>query len=385
MTFVSNISKATNMRELITELTVNCDGHYTLGILFITAVDKDHIRLIIEHVRKSVRIDNFMACTCAGIIGNDTELEGQVGACLFLAECPDVAVKPFYLDQENLQSLTSKEDYYKAIDIYPDESPIFLVLPDPFQIDLNRFMNGMNEAFPTSSMFGGLASGSNQADGNLLMLQGEYYRKGLVGVGLMGNIKVDAIVSQGCRPVGESYIVTKAKDNIIYEVAGQPFLDVVKKTFQGLSPEDRALAQQALLVGIVMDEYKHEFNRGDFLIRTVMGIDQPSGALVIGDSIKTGQTVQIHLRDARAAEEDLNRVLNRYKQVCPDSAPQAILVFSCNGRGSGLFKEANHDIQIIQKYLGSVPAAGFFCAGEIGPVCGQNYLHGFTDSIVVFS
>ena len=204
-----------------------------------------------------------------------------------------------------------------------------------------------------------------------------------MGFVLNGELRVDTVVSQGCRPFGKSYIVTKAKENIILELGGQPFYKILESELKAATDYDRQLAREAVFVGIAIDEYKQEFRRGDFLIRPVMAIDPANGSGAIGDYINSGQTVQFHLRDARTAHEDLNELLSQ-QQARSSQQPQGALVFSCNGRGMGLFREHNHDIRLIQRYLGPLPAGGFFCAGEIGPVAGINFLHGFTNSMALF-
>lgn len=385
MEFKSTISKSENPEQIVYQLTGRCGSDFDMGVLFITPHQKKHIQTIVQGINERMVIKNFLVCTCAGIIGSQVELENQVAASLFLARMPNVKLKPFYIDQEHIESINSNEDFYELLEIYPNEQPKFLIFPDPFQVDLNRFILGMNSAYGAAPVVGGLVSGSSSANGNMLMVNGKSYSKGIIGLAMTGDIRMDTIVSQGCKPVGESYIVTKAENNIIYEVAGVPFLDVLRKVFLKLPENDRRLVQQALLIGIVIDEYKHGFNRGDFLIRSVIGVDQETGAIAIGDIIKPGQTIQIHIRDAKTAEEDLNELLAVYKEKNKTSIPLGAFVFSCNGRGLNLFGEPDHDIKLIQKYIGPIPAAGFFCAGEIGPIGGRNFLHGFTDSIVVFS
>ena len=171
---------------------------------------------------------------------------------------------------------------------------------------------------------------------------------------------------------------------MISTLAGRPFLEVLQETLQKLPTSDQLLAQEALFVGIAMNEYTHDFKRGDFLIRGLLGIDQESKAGVVADYIRVGQTVQFHLRDAHTAHEDLNVLLTSQMAKEQKSRPKGALVFCCNGRGEYLFRQKNHDIQIIQKHIGPIPAAGFFCAGEIGPVGQTNFLHGFTNSIALF-
>ena len=384
MQFISKTSKAHLVDKIIPELTSDLQGEFDLAILFVTPKKQDEVKGIVEQLNAKLKIKNFFGCTAAGIIGNDEEIEDFAGASLLLARLPEVKIYPYFIDDGQLEGLQNNNDWYEFFDVYPNENPVFLTLPDPFNFDMERYLKGMNAAYPNCSIFGGLASGTASPNGNTMILNNQYFTQGVIGCALVGNIKVDTVVSQGCRPVGETFIVTKVQDNVVYELAGRPFLEVAKKVFEKASDRDKRLAQQMLFLGIAMDEYKQDLKRGDFLIRGVMGIDQATGAGIVADHVKQGRTVQFHLRDAQTATEDLIEMLACYRKQFPNQQPAGALLFSCNGRGQHLFNELNHDIRIIQNHLGPVQAAGFFCAGEIGPISGKNYLHGFTDSIALF-
>lgn len=381
------ISRLTNTLEdvqCLADLTNGLEGPYDLGFLYVSSVNPEaHIRLC-SRLKEQLGIKQLLSCSCAGIIGSQEEIERQTACSLILTKFSDVSLTPFYCDQARLDELTTPEKWYSFFDVFPNEKPSFLVLPDPFAIDLNQFLKGVDEAYPGQPVIGGLASGATQAGGNTLILNGEVYTEGLIGVHLRGNIHVEAFVAQGCRPIGKSHIVTRGEGNIIHELGGQPFYQVLEETLLSASQQDRKLAQDAIFLGIVIDEAKKDFKQGDFLIRLLMGLDKESGAGAIADYVKPGQTIQFHIRDAVAATEDLNRLLRTQQAKFPNLMPSGALVFSCTGRGENMFHMKNHDIGIIQNHLGKVAAAGFFSAGEIGPVGGKNLLHGFASSIALF-
>ena len=384
MDFISRITAATDPQKIAQELTRDLNGTYQLGVLFTSHFDRAAIEKMVSHIREKGHVEYLIGCSCAGIIGSKEEIERKTATSLILSRLPGVKITPFTLHQAQLEGLQSPEDWYHFFEVFPSEKPIFVALPDPFRFDALHFVEQLNRVYPGSPVVGGLASGANSPGANTLILNHEFYDDGVVGVLLTGDIVVETVVSQGCRPIGKTYIVTKADENYIYSLAGRPCPDVLKDELGKLSPEDQMLAQEAVFVGIAMDEYKHDLRRGDFLIRGLMGIDPITGAGVIADTVKTGQTIQFHLRDAKTAREDLNELLSRQQTRMNQRKPNGALVFCCNGRGEYLFKEKNHDIQIIQKYLGVIPTAGFFCAGEIGPVGKSNFLHGFTNSIALF-
>jgi small ligand-binding sensory domain FIST len=185
-------------------------------------------------------------------------------------------------------------------------------------------------------------------------------------------------VSQGCRPIGRPYVVTKAEQNLIEELAGKPAMERLQELAAAATEDERELLRQGLHVGLVVDEHKADFARGDFLVRNLLGADEQTGALAVGEQVGVGQTVQFHVRDAAAADEDLRELL-------ADADADAALLFTCNGRGRHLFGVADHDAGLVEKLLGPIPLAGAFCAGEIGPVGGRNFLHGFTASLALFA
>jgi small ligand-binding sensory domain FIST len=230
-------------------------------------------------------------------------------------------------------------------------------------------------------VIGGMASGSHVPDQNRLVLDGTAVTEGAVAVELDGPITIRTVVSQGCRPIGRTAIVTRVEQNVIRELGRRPALEVLREVFEGLSEEERERVQQGLFIGRVINEYQETFRRGDFLLRNVIGADE-AGGIAITDVVRVGQTVQFHVRDADTADEDLTVMLDAQRTQATPAAGG--LLFSCNGRGSRLFAQPHHDVTVLHDVLGAVPVAGFFAMGEIGPVGDQNFVHGYTASIALF-
>jgi small ligand-binding sensory domain FIST len=231
---------------------------------------------------------------------------------------------------------------------------------------------------PALQVIGGFASAARGPGGNRLVLDGATLAEGAVGVLLGGAPRIDAVVSQGCRPVGQPFVVTDAAGQDLRELGGRPALERIAELARTLPEEEVALLSRNLHLGLVADEHLSEFRRGDFLVRNVVGATPEDGAIVVGADMQVGQTVQFQLRDARAADEDLTEL------IAPRHAAAALL-FTCTGRGQRLFGIDDHDAAAIQELLGPIPLAGAFCAGEVGPVGQRSYVHGFTASLALFS
>jgi small ligand-binding sensory domain FIST len=260
---------------------------------------------------------------------------------------------------------------------------VHLLICDPFTFPAGELLAHLNARVPGVAVMGGLATGGPAMRRSLLFLDGQVVSGGAVGARLP-EAEARLLVSQGCRPVGDPYTVTGAEGNVILELGGRPPLARLRELAARLPGRDRELLAQGAQLGMVINEYRAELHQGDFLIRGIVGADPESGAIAVGDEVEVGQTVQFHVRDADSADEDLRAALEREVTTLGGRRAAGALLFTCNGRGSRMFSEPDHDAGLLAKMLGEVPVAGFFCAGELGPVGGQNFLHGFTASIALF-
>lgn len=355
---------------------------------FISPHFQEHFENVPAIVKKHIEPKVFIGCSAGGLIGGGQEVEQQTCVAFMAAHLPDVQIKSFHLKDDSLPDLDAAPDAWeKIVGVQPAENPSFIMLPDPFTFRSDSLIQGLDYAFPKSVKIGGLASGAHAPGGNALFLNDRVYRNGLVGLSVFGNIVVDTVVAQGCKPIGSLCKVTKSKKHILFELDGQPAIMILKKTIDELSGYDRELAREHLFIGLAMDESKDKYKAGDFLVRNILGIEQNTGALVIGEVLDNARTVQFHIRDAATSADDLRFLLKDYKDdKLADGKKEAkgAILFSCLGRGSYLYGRANHDSECFRDYLGPIPLGGFFCNGEIGPVGNNTFLHGYTSSFGIF-
>lgn len=385
MRFVCSVSDARDAAQAVEELMAPIDGRVTpdavnLLWLFSTAHFEDELEDVIAQLRKMFPSALMLGCTGEGTIGGDRELERMPSMSLLVGTLPGVDVRPFHLTQGQLEGAESQFDWERLVGAAPESKPVFLSLVDPFRFDVHSFVERLNEFFPGAPLLGGVASAGNAPRENRLILDGELYDEGAVGVALSGALDVATVVSQGCRPIAQPFVITKGGGNVILELGGKPVLEQLNEVVSGLSEQDENLARQALFLGRVIDEHKSGFTRGDFLIQNILGFDRKSGAVGIAGHARIGATVQFHVRDAACADEDLRKLLAPHA----DKDVRGALLFGCNGRGTHMWPEPHHDVTVMREILGEVPLAGFFCGGEFGPVGGRNFIHGYTASIALF-
>jgi small ligand-binding sensory domain FIST len=354
------------------------DASPSLAVLFASAhflaVAEDLVAAITEQTGALPLI----GCVAEAVAGGAREVESEPAVSLWLGAGLG-PVETFAMEYIRTPSGGAYGGY-----LFPREPEgAHLMICDPFTFPADGLLTHLNEQVPGAVVMGGMASAALAPRRSRLFLGDRVLSAGAVGVHLP-NAEVHPLVAQGCRPIGDAYIVTRADGSLIHELGGRPPLVRLREMAAALPSRDQELLAQGLQLGVVIDEYRAEPGQGDFLIRGVVGADPDSGAIAVGDQIQVGQTVQFHVRDAQSADEDLRRALEREAAALGGRRPAGALLFTCNGRGSRLFTEPDHDAGLIAATLGDIPLAGFFCAGELGPVGGQNFLHTFTASIALF-
>jgi small ligand-binding sensory domain FIST len=326
----------------------------------------------------------LLGCNGEAIIGKGEEIENAPALSLWLGRWSrPVQLDPFHLILEETSEGYSLLGWPDNLDTADPTQSLVLLLADPYTFPIDAFLQQLNREHPGMRVVGGMASGSSGAGEGRLLMSNKVVSEGAVGVLLQGPMRVRSVVSQGCRPIGKHMVITRAQDNLIVELGGKPAFAQLQQLWQELPTKDQRLLQQGLHIGRVINEYQGEFHRGDFLVRNVMDIDRQSGALAITDRVRVGQTVQFQVRDADTADEDLHELLQMDRSA-HEQRPGGALLFSCNGRGTRLFPQPHHDALVLRAEAGDIPLAGFFAQGELGPVGGQNFIHGFTASVVLF-
>jgi small ligand-binding sensory domain FIST len=352
-----------------------------LAFIFFSSHFEDDAASFAEHIRRVHPRALTIGCSAEGVIGGGQEHERVPGVAVMLASLPGVRIKPFHISVEQMQGAISPEAWRERVGVDLECSANFIFLGDPFTVPISPVLRAFDAAYPGRPLLGGMASGCERPQQSALLIGDQVFREGCGGIALSGPLRVYAVVSQGCRPIGHPLVITQGEKNIIRTLGGHPALQQLRDIVDDLSDRDAALAKQALFIGRAITEYKETFTRGDFLVRHLMGYDPESGAIAVGDEIRVGATVQFQIRDADSADEDLRQMLAGY---CGEQAPAGILMFSCNGRGTRMWPEPNHDVSTAREVCGDVPVAGFFAAGEIGPVGGRNFIHGHTASMAIF-
>ena len=362
-------------------------GPVSLALAFVTPHFAGYYSRMYERIARYLEPETFVGCSGGGVIGGGEEVEGAPAVTLTAARLPGVDVRALHLTG-SLPDLDGPPDAWEELlGVRREEEPQFVLLADPFSGRPEALLAGLDYAFPEAAKIGGLASGAASPGLNALFLNEKVHDEGTVVLSLSGDVVLDTVVAQGCRPIGETMTVTGCRGNVLRELDGNPALDVLQELFATLDERDRQLAGTALFAGILMDEFREEPRVGDFLIRNIVGVDPNQKVLGVEENLQEGMRLRFHVRDAEASAGDLHTMLTSYEKTLRDPAKTNVsgaLLFSCLGRGEGLYGQPNFDTGVFSDHLGKVPVGGFFCNGEIGPVGGATFLHGYTSSFGLF-
>ena len=363
--------------EAAGQVSVAAGGRpHDLAIAFVSAAYGTAVERLPQLLRPVLGDCLLLGCNAGGLIGGGSEEEEEPGIALLCGRLPDAVLAAVHLEQETLPPLTSsRESWWRLLDLAPEAEPSFLLIADPATLDAEACARGLDRAYPGSTVIGGLTGGMLAPGTARLVTDGEVHRSGGTLLALSGNVTIDPVLAQGCRPVGDPLFVTACDGNLIGELDGRPPKELLTSLFSILDEADRARFGDALCIGLALPGPRQTVGVGDFLIRNVLGLDPDSGALWIGARVLPNAVVQFHLRDGASASEELESRLSA--SLAGRAPPSAALLFACAGRGRNLFGVSGHDSGTLRRMI-DIPVAGMFSAGEIAPIQGATFVHGYS-------
>lgn len=353
----------------------------TLGLLFISVDYIEHLTDVLEIIRLHARLPLLAGCSTQGLIGTDEESEAQSGFSLLLLSLPNAQAHAIPFTHAMVEEADAPGYWHQQTKLRPEDVKAWLAFTDPFTCRVDDWIKTWNHDYPGIPCIGGLASGPTKTPEAWIFLNDRVIEHGLL-IGLTGSLRVETVVSQGCKPIGEPLTVTNAEENYLLTIGYKPAFEVLNDVYQSLTEDERQKARGHLVAGLALNEYLEDFKQGDFIVRNILAADPSSGAVAINALPRVGQTMQYHLRDAAAATTDFTHLLDEAKKK---ATPFAGLLCNCNGRGRELFTVPNHDAHLINEHFPNLPLAGFFANGEIGSIGEQTFIHGFTASLALFS
>lgn len=384
MQIVSAASQHVETSQAVVQVLEQVQGEFSgtspdfLG-LFVTPDHATRFETVAHSLRDVWPGACLVGCGATSVIGGGHEIERGPAISLLAVRWPGVEFSPFHLTGDELAAAAARPEHLRdrlgGADGEPTCTLLFL---DPFTPGADSLLPGLDRALPGTTLLGAIASGATVPGQTVLAAGDQFATEGVAGVSLRGAVEVETIVAQGCRPIGAPMFVTSGADGVLSTLDGRPPMEILQELFEGGDARERALLQSSLFLGIQMEAGRSNYGQGDFLVRNLVGIDEERGAIAVASEIERNQVVQFHLRDAHTASEDLELALRKHTGL--QDRVRGALLFSCLGRGEGLYGVADHDTGLLRQKLGPIPVAGFFGNGEIGPVAGRTHLHSYTSA-----
>ena len=374
----SDAPAAAALREMRAKLA----GPPTLGLIFMAPKLFPKSQEILESVQIEAQVPMLIGCSGASLIATDKEIEEQAGMALGLYALPGAKLDVVHLTQEQVEEATGPG--YWQMETGIENTNGWLAFVDPFTFNCDAWLTMWNEAYAGRPTLGGLASGDFNDQSTQLYWNNQVLEGGALAMSIGGDVDLSGVISQGCTPIGDTWTITRAEGHYIHEIGNRPAYEVLMETLNALPQAEKQNLRGNLFIGLVVNEYLDEFHRGDFLIRNLIGVDPSTGTLAVGATPRVGQTIQFQRRDAKAGSEDLEALLQRATKQLATRPVYGACLCSCNGRGQRMFGKPHHDASRVQRVLGPMGLAGFFCNGELGPVGEKNFVHGYTASLALF-
>jgi len=371
------------IRDTAISLRNELSAKPTFALVFITPDYADRAVELLELIRVYGHVATVVGCSGLGLVGPAHEMEEGSGFSLMFVSLPQGRATAFVLDQEAVDVASDPAFWPAKTHLKPEQVKAWFVFINPFSLNMEAWLKQWNQGYRGVPIFGSLAGGI-EGDPDAWVLCDGGVVSGGVALALEGDFNVQAVVSQGCKPIGEPLTVTHAERNVLLTLGSRPAYEVLSDVYKELSDSEREQARGHLFAGLAVSEYLEEYKRGDFLVRNIIGADPKSGAVAINAVPRVGQTLQYQLRDSRMATEELRRLLREQAMSLP-AAPFASLLCTCHGRGQGLFGRAHHDAALLNDFFPGLPTAGVFSKCQIGPVGDRSFAHGYTASIALLT
>jgi small ligand-binding sensory domain FIST len=357
-------------------------SHGQLALVFLSILGGDAPKAaheILHIVRRVTGARTVVGCSGVGVLTEQREIEGQSAAAVLVIQDDRLVASPVSIESLNRDDVELAREIADSAEATLAEGGSLLLLPDPRGFDPKALLGGLAEAIGPVPVLGGVAAGTAEP---IELCNTQTLAGGLAGAAICGPVPLIG-VAQGCAPIGEPYVVTRAEESVVHQIAGRPALDVLREAMRTVENAEQRIPRAGIFAGLAMDSAKSPLERGDFLVRNLLGVDPRSGAIAVAERVRVGQTIQFQLRDAQASREDLQVTLASLRARLGGRRPVFGCYFNCAGRGQGLYGEPDCDVTSIREALGEFPLAGFFGNGELAPVGRQNFLHTYTGVLVL--
>jgi len=355
--------------------------HGGVALVFVSGDALDAGHEILHVVRRVTGARTVVGCSGVGVLTEEREVEGETAAAVLVVQDERLVASAVSVESLRGGGAAVARAIADSAEATLAEGGSLVLLPDPRGLDPTELLGGLAEALGPVPILGAVAAGASEP---VEFCNTETLAGGLAGIAVSGPVPIIG-VAQGCAPIGEPYVVTRAERNLVHQIAGRPALEVLREALESVDNAEERIPRAGIFAGLAMDPAKSPLGRGDFLVRNLLGADPRTGTVATAETVRVGQTIQFQLRDAQASREDLLEALASLRDRLAGRRPVFGCYFNCAGRGQGLYGEPDHDVTLIRHALGEFPLAGFFGNGELAPVGRRSFFHNYTGALLLIA
>ncbi len=395
------------LAQLRAQLALPGANHPTLALLYITDHYAAEAEAILAHLSAELpEVTDWAGTVGVGVAATNVEYFDEPALAVMLCDLPSDQYRVF----SGVAPLGLGFEPHTA-----------LVHADGRTPELSELINEMAARTDSGYLFGGLAASRGEsvqfALGGDGFIRGQgrstgVFHGGLSGVAFGAGVSVVSRVTQGCCPVAGSHSITEAERNVVYQIDGEPALQVLLRELDVTldEPEQALGAVRATLAGLVSPQDVATDGRAisrtgnfgsDVRVRHIIGLDPQRGGVALAEVVESGMQLAFCQRNVQAARADLMRICAEIREELePEELPLTVpsaggeaepvvyqprrmvgaVYVSCSGRGGPHFGGPSAELQIVRHARGDVPLIGFFAGGEIA----RHHIYGYTGVLTVF-
>ena len=352
-------------------------------VVFFTVEHAPNSQSLLSTLTRVTRSDRIVGSSGAGILTGAGEIEGQHGLAVLVFASDQMQSRPFLF--EPLRERDEEVGASIAQMVGADQGSLLALFPDTYNGQPHQLLRSLEQKLGFVPVVGAGSSESGTAQATYQICGEQCRSNSVAGLHLSGSFEAVIDITQGCQPITEPMVITKAEGNLIFEINDRPALEVFAKLLKGPLAEDLRRALMFIFVGLPADPDQGTISPGQYLVRNIVGLDPEKGIVGIADQVREGQSIIFTLRDGQRAREDLNQMLQRQARKLEGRTPAFGLYFNCCARGNSLYGMPGIDTAYIRQGLGDFPLLGTFGGYELAPLGAKNHLFAYTGVLALIT
>jgi len=355
------------------------------AVVFFTVEHVQNTGPLLDELRQITGTDKIIGSSAAGVLTQQGEIEASQGLAVLVFSSDKINSDPFSYKPLRERDREIGGKIGRAGAGRGQENSLIVLLPDTYNGQPQNLLQSIQAEGGFIPAVGAGSSENGTAQATYQLCGKEITTNSVAGMHMSGSFTATIDITQGCQPITEPMVITKAERNLIIEIDNRPALEVFARLLKGPLAEDLRRALMVLFVGLPADKDENSVAPGKYAVRNIIGLDPQKGVLGVAEEVSEGEAMIFALRDGQRARDDLNQMLKRQVENLGGKKPVFGLYFNCCARGAGLYGIPGIDSAYITQAVGEFPLIGMFGGYELAPLGKANHLFAYTGVLTLIS